>query len=44
MQFARKNLCLRKYMLSLKDLGRERKKDGREELCRGEAPTRAAES
>lgn len=32
-------------MLSLKDLGRQRKKDGREETaCGGKAPARAAES
>lgn len=44
-QFARKSLGLREDMLSLKDLGRQRKKDGREgTVCGEEAPVRAAES
>lgn len=45
MQFARKKLGLREDKLSLKDLGRQRKKDGREgTACGGEAPAGAAEN
>ena len=44
-QSARKNLRLREDVLSLKDLGRQRRKDGREgTVCGGEALVRGAES